>query len=153
MKKWLAGLILAGVGIAGIAAAQFPGLFIASPNGSESINVVNAGPQITSVFLKQVRDAAGYSKASPTSGTQTFAAGQSQMQIGGSSTITALTIALTAAPVDGQVNCFYSKPAITTLTLSASSPQTLNDAVTSASATTRYCYLYSLSNTTWDRIQ
>lgn len=151
MNKWLAGLLL--VGVSGVAAAQFPGLFITSPNGSEAINAVNSGPQIASVFLKQVRDAAGYSKASPTSGTQTFASGQSVMQIGGGTTISTLTIALTAAPVDGQVNCFYSKPAITTLTLSATSPQTLNDAVTAASATTRYCYLYSASNTSWDRTQ
>lgn len=151
MKKWLAGLVLAG--IAGVAVAQIPGLFIASPAGTEQINVLNSGPQIASVFLRQVRDAAGYSKASPTSGTQTFAYGQSQMQIGGGTTISTLTIAFTAAPADGQINCFYSKPAITTLTLSATSGQTINDGVTSASATTRYCYLYSVSNTTWDRIQ
>lgn len=141
------------LGLGHLALAQVPGLYIVSPNGSEQVNVLNAGPQIATVYLKQARDAAGYSKQSPTSGTLTFAAGGSQMQIGGSSTITALTINLTQAPVDGQINCFYTKPAITTLTLAAASGQTLNDAVTSTSATTRTCYLYSLSNLSWDRIQ
>lgn len=94
-----------------------------------------------------------YSKQSPTSGTLTFVAGQSEMQIGGTSTISTLTIALNPKPYDGQMNCFYTKPIVTTLTLSATSPQTLNDAVTATTATTRYCYLFSAGNNSWDRIQ
>lgn len=154
MKKLFAGLLLACV--AGVAVAQFPGLFIASPNGSESINVVNSGPQITSVFLKQIRDAAGYSIQSPSTGfSLSFGSGQSVMQIGGASTLAAGTITLTAAPVDGQVNCFYTKPIVTALTLqvASGSGQTLNDAVTATTATTRYCYLYSLTGTVWNRTQ
>lgn len=153
MKRWLLGLLAVGLVASGYSLAQVPGLFIASPNGTEQINVLNTGPQIASVFLRQARDAVGYSKQSPTSGTVTFGTGQSQAQIGGGTTISTLTIALTAAPVDGMLNCFYTKPVVTTLTMSATSPQTLNDALTSTSATTRYCYLYSASNTTWDRIQ
>ena len=141
--------------LGGIALAQaIPGLFIASPTGAEQINVVNTGPQIASVLLKQMRDAVGYSVQSPSTGfTLSFGAGQSLMQIGGSSTLATGTINLTASPVDGQKNCFYTKPAVTSLTLSASSGQTLNDAVTSTSATTQYCYLYSLASTTWNRVQ
>lgn len=108
-----------------------------------------------SPYVKAPIGIEGYSKQSPTSGTLTFGRGQSEMQIGGSSTISTLTITLAppAYAYDGQMNCFYSKPAITTLTLQATSPQTLNDAVTSTSATTRYCYLFSASNNTWDRQQ
>ena len=151
MRKWLFGAAL-GL-LAGAALAQVPGLFIAAPVGSEQINVLNGGPQITTILLSQARDAVGFSKQSPTSGTVSFSSYQSQMQIGGGTTISTLTIDLTLLPFNGQVNCFYTKPAITTLTLTAAAGQTLNDAVTSASATTRYCYLYSASNTSWDRIQ
>jgi len=95
-----------------------------------------------------------YIKQSPTTGsTMAFAPGVQQMQIGGASTIGALTIDLTVLPYDGQIDCFYTKPIVTALTLTAAGTQTLNDAVTAATATTRYCYIYSNSNTSWDRIQ
>jgi hypothetical protein len=90
------------------------------------------------------------------SGTSvTFQRGQSEMVVTGTSTITTATINL-APPLfsyDGLKNCFYTKPAITTLTLQATAPQTLNDAVTSTSATTRYCYIFSASNNSWNRLQ
>jgi hypothetical protein len=156
MKKWLAAFAAVGLICAGAAFAQsFPGLFITSPIGTEQINVVNGGPSIASVFIRQVRDAAGYTTSTPSTGfTNAFAAGQSQMQIGGASTLATGTITLTALPVDGQMNCFYTKPAITALTLQVGTAgQTLNDAVTAAAATTRYCYLYTLATTTWNRFQ
>ena len=108
---------------------------------------------VGSPYIPLATGVAGYQKASPTSGTMTFQKGQSEMVIAGGTTITALTIALNPAPYDGQKNCFYTKPAVTTLTLSATLPAgvTLNDAVAAASATTHYCYLYSASNNTWDR--
>lgn len=140
-----------------IAVAAYPGGYptnnIVSPNGTEAINA--SGPSLLSqVFIDQLRDSVGYSKQSPSTGsTLTFAYGQSQMQIGGSSTIAALTVNLSASPADGQMNCLYTKPAITSLTLSVSAGQTINDAVTAGSATTKYCYLYSASNSTWDRVQ
>ena len=108
---------------------------------------------VGSPYIPKANGVASYNKTSPTSGTVTFFRGQSEMIIGGSSTITSLTIALTPAAYvyDGQQNCIYTKPAITTLTLSVTSPTTLNDAVTSMSATTKVCYTYSASNNTWDR--
>jgi hypothetical protein len=108
---------------------------------------------VGSPYIPLATGVAGYQKASPTSGTMTFQKGQSEMVIGGSGTITALTIALNPAPYDGQKNCFYTKPAITTLTMSATLPTgvTLNDGVASTSATSQYCYLYSASNNAWDR--
>jgi hypothetical protein len=146
-----AACLLAGVGLA---AAQQATNDLVSPTGTEAINTYS-NTLLSQVYSTQLRDAAGYSKQSPASGsTLTFAYGQSVMQIGGASTLATLTIKLAAAPVDGQVNCFYTKPAVTALTLSLSTvSQTLNDAVTATSATSRYCYLYSLGTTTWDRVQ
>lgn len=145
---------LAALGLfSGAALAQVPGLFITSPTGTEQVVVRNASPQVTNVYLRQMRDARGYSKQSPSTGfSLTFGVGQSEMQIGGSTTLATGTINLSAAPVDGKIECFFTQPAITALTLSGNG-HTLNNAVTATAATTRYCYLYSLSNTTWDRVQ
>lgn len=155
--KWLLAPLLAGAIMASAYVysqpAGVPGLYLTSPTGSEQINVLGLGPQIETINVRQVRDSVGYLKSAATSGTVTFGANTSQIQLSDATTISTLTIALTAAPADGQVNCWYNKSAISTLTMTATSPQTLNDVLTSTSATTRYCYLYSLSNTTWDRIQ
>lgn len=109
---------------------------------------------VGSTYLKPPYAIEIFTKASPVSGTMVFGKHQQEMQIGGTSTISALTITLNPNPDDGQVNCFYTKPIVTALTLSTPpTGQTLNDAVTATTATTRYCYLYSASNLTWDRIQ
>lgn len=151
----LAALVMSSVA----ALAQAPGTpttAIASPTGLEQVEVSNPGPYIAILQGRQLRDAAGYTKQTPaTAFTLAFAAGQSQMQIGGAATLATGTITLTAAPVDGQQNCFYTKPVVTALTLQvfAGSGQTLNDAVTATAATTRYCYIYSAGNSSWDRLQ
>jgi hypothetical protein len=88
-----------------------------------------------------------------TGNTMTFAKGQSEMVIVSSGTLSAFTINLNQNPPDGQVNCFYNKSAITTLTLSAPSTVTLNDALTGTSAATRYCYIFTASSQTWNRMQ
>ena len=67
MKKIVA--LLAGLFLAGVAVAQSPSLFITSPNGTESIVVKNTGPQITSIYLRQARDASGYAVSTASSGT------------------------------------------------------------------------------------
>lgn len=133
-----------------IIAAFAAGLALASGAAIAATISYTGGP-----YVKPPLGIEAYSKQSPTSGTLTFQRGQSEMQIGGSSTISTLTIVLTPPPYayDGQLNCFYTKPIVTTLTLSATSPQTVNDAVTATTAITRYCYIYSASNQQWDRIQ
>ena len=155
MRTFIAA-VMAMLGITAIALAQSPGvptLSVPSPTGLEQVPCQTTGPQITTCQLRQMRDAAGYVISAATSGTVTFGSGQSQLVLTAGTTISSLAIALTAAPSDGQMNCFYNKSAITTLTMSATSPQTLNDALTSTSATTRYCYTYSLAATAWNRLQ
>ena len=138
-KQILAGLAFGAALIASAAIAQ-----IVSYKGSPYI------PLATGTEAYQIVPSASISGTSVT-----FGRGQSEMVITGASTITTATINL-APPLfsyDGAKNCFYTKPAISTLTLQATSPQTLNDAVTSTSATTRYCYIYSASNNSWNRLQ
>lgn len=126
-----------------------------------AIGILASGPAVaaevtytgTTYRLPTPSGVQAYLKTAPSSGTVTFVGNVQDVIITTGTTISALTIALNANPYDGQVNCFYSKPAITTLTLSKASTQTLNDAVTAATATTRYCYQFSSSNQSWDRSQ
>jgi hypothetical protein len=150
--KWLLAAGLAAFA-ASVALAQNPGtggLNIPSPIGTEQINAENTGPQITWVYLSQVRDSVGYRVSAATSGTVTFGS-NSLIMLTDATTITSLTIALTPAPQDGQNNCWFNKSAITTLTMSASGTQTIADGLTSTSAATRYCWTYDLATTTWNR--
>jgi hypothetical protein len=136
------------------ALAQYPGLFLATPTGNETVNIQNVGPQIVSVYLRQVRDAAGYTKTVATTGfSLTFANGQSVMALEPAGTLGTGTITMAANPVDGQNACFFSTQTQSALTLAANTGQTINNAITAMTANTRYCYIYSLSNTTWDRTQ
>lgn len=154
-RIWL-GVAVASL-LSGMAFAQaLPGLFIASPTGSEAINVVNTGPQIASIFLKQARDATGYQKAVPlTAFTLSFGNAQSMLSINPAGTLATGTINLAALPVDGQMACIFSTATQTALTLQvpSGSTATLNNAITAMTANTRYCYQYSASNTSWDRVQ
>jgi len=158
MKKFLLpGALVALLVIAGIAAAQNPppALFIASPTGAEQINVVNTGPQITSILLSQARDAAGYSKLVPTTGqTLTVANNKSVVQLTPAGVLAALTFVTPAKPVDGQRLLFFTTQGITTFNLNANTGQTVNGNLAGTlSANGHVEYLYSASNTTWDRIQ
>ena len=148
-------IVISAVGLA-LAQPYFPNVFLTSPTGSEIVDVAGIGPGHESVYLTQFRDAAGYTKSTPATGfTASFASGKSLLDIVNPATDATGTINLAAKPVDGQQNCFYTKNIVTTLTLQvpAGSTATLNDAVTATAALTRYCYLYSASNTTWDRSQ
>lgn len=84
----------------------------------------------------------------------TFLKGQSELILTNAGSVNG-TVTLTppAYAFDGQKNCMYSKGGIGTLTLQATSPQTLNDAITAMTAATRYCYSFSASNNSWDRFQ
>lgn len=133
-------------------AQAFGALLIASPTGQEQIRADNTGSVLTDVVLSQMRDCIGYSKITPsTGGTFTATNGQKEVVILGTTTLTAFNVVLPASPYDGQQFNIYSKPAITTLTVTAPGGATLNDTVTTLSATTNVRFLYSLANTTWDR--
>ena len=66
-RNWIIGAVLGLAALCGIAIAQVPGLFIASPTGLEQINVlvpstgtVVTSPQITSIPVNQIRNAVGH---------------------------------------------------------------------------------------------
>lgn len=82
-----------------------------------------------------------------------FANNQTEMLFEPGSGVTYAYIELAAAPTDGQQVCVFSTQTITTLYLNANSGQTINNAITTLSANAHACYLYSLSNKTWDRSQ
>ena len=138
----------------GIAVAQVPTLFLPSPTGQETLDVTlgGAGPQITSVYLSQVRDAAGY-RAITQAATQTLTvpAGVSVLAFHGATAGTA-TITMPAAPVDGQKLWIYSTAGITTLTLTANTGQTIDSSLTVLAATSATAMIYQASSKTWFRI-
>lgn len=129
-------------------------------------NVIPNGNQINAqnVYASQgqITNAWGYYK-SPAAFTGQFLyqflsnpAPTTMAQFESSSTIAQAYIYLATNPSDGSMNCMYSKSTVTALTLyagTATPSQTLNDAITAMTAATRYCYLFSASNLTWDRTQ
>jgi hypothetical protein len=161
-RSWLikAG-ILALIG-AGAALAQVPGLFLSTLTGNEQVNVlvpstggVVTSPQVTSVRSSQLRDTAGYQKLVPTTGqTITAANNVSVIQLTPAGGLAALTINTPVSPWDGQRLQVFTTQTITTFNLTASGTQTVNGNLAGALAANGSVeYLYSASNTTWDRIQ
>jgi hypothetical protein len=150
---------LAGVAaLAAVALAQTGSLFVKSPAGSELVAVIPTSPFPTGmnqqVYLAQIRDAAGYQKLVPTSGqTLTVNNYVSVVQLTPAAGLSALTFNTPLAPVDGQRLRFFTTQTITTFNLTASAGQTVNGNLGgSFSSNSAVEYLYSASNTTWDRI-
>lgn len=73
----------------------------------------------------------------------------------GAGTISAFTLTMPSAPLDGQILRISSGgPVVTTLTMSANSGQTLKGAATSISANAAVgAWIYNASDTTWYRVQ
>lgn len=96
-----------------------------------------------------------YTKAVPVTGfSSTFAASQGDMIMAPAGTLAAGYVTMAPSPVpDGRKACVFSTQEITLLYWSANTGQTMNNAVTTLAANARNCYLYSLSNKTWDRSQ
>lgn len=174
MKKWierferrspaLAGalfaavLILAGTGL-GVAVAQLatpPSVTVIHPN-ADLVQVVpngTAGPNSVFATPAQLKASGAYYKSVPSTGF-TFTFGNTQLDAAFRPTTTLSTGAITMPPnpSDGDRPCFWSKNIITTLTVSANTGQSINDAVTTLGAAGHACYVYSLSNATWDRVE
>ena len=155
MKKTI---VAAGVGflaLVGLAAAQVTPvpLIQSSHPFADLIQVIpNGAPTAQSQYepWAGVTNVYGYYKAvvvngfNYTFGTNvTYAAFNPATVVGG-------YIYLAAAPFDGARNCMFSTQTAT-VTVYANTGQTINNAVTSLTANTGVCYLYSQSNTTWDR--
>lgn len=122
------------------------------PRGQPSAQSVYAAPS-------QINVAKRYVKATLTTGstatgyTNTFSNDQALLTFDAGMTMSYTYITMAPNPSDGTEACFFSTGTVTTLYLSANTGQSLNDAAASLVANTRYCYLYSLSNLTWDRAQ
>jgi len=94
----------------------------------------------------------GYAKYTPITGfSYTFGNYQSWMALNPSGTVSAGTVVLGPSPSDGARECVFTTNTVTSLTLNANTNQSINNAVTTLLADTGACYLYSLSNKTWDR--
>jgi hypothetical protein len=73
-----------------------------------------------------------------------------QLNFAGTESYSYLT--LEPLPSDGARECVFTTGAITSVYLAAySASQTVNSGITTLAANTGACYLYSASNTTWDR--
>lgn len=82
-----------------------------------------------------------------------FAQFSSMMLFTPSGTVAYAYATLYGVPLDGQESCIFSTQAVTAFYLRAGGATSINNAITALVANTRYCYLYSASNTTWDRSQ
>ena len=146
------------LGAAAIALAQtYPPAQVSVINPTDLIQVIPLGnPGVGNQYASPARlvSQRGYYKSTPlTAFNFTFGNAIEEAAFTPSGTLSTGFIYLSAAPSDGQKNCFFSTNAVTTLTVYANTGQTINNAVTTLGANGRNCYLYSASNLTWDRDQ
>jgi hypothetical protein len=152
-------LIAAGVGLlafAGVAISQSVSVpQVSLLNATDLFQVIPFGrPTSGNVYAvpSLITSQHGYQKyGSGATGTYTFAANQGYIILHNGTTISSLTIVLAAAPSDGARECVFSADIVTTLVVSANTGQSINNAATSLAANASACYIYSLSNLTWDR--
>lgn len=171
MKKLLGVLALLAITIAGgIGLAQtiaVPQVTIVNPTDLFQIvpyGLPRAGNQYA--VPAQITSQSGYYKAAwvvtgtPAAGlpyasyTYQFGNSTSFFDVTQSGAVSALYVYLAQAPSDGDRDCMYAQGGTWLLGLYLSSPgtgQTLDNGVTALTAATQVCYLYSASNTTWDR--
>jgi hypothetical protein len=156
MKKlsWIAAAALVGFGAAAFAQTiAVPQVQIINPTDL-FLDVVAGQPNARSQYATaaQITSQMGYQKASPiTAFSYTFGNSQGLIVLTNSTTIAQGTITFAAAPSDGAQECIFAQNIVTTLNLVAPTGETLDNAVTTIGAAARVCYLYSLSNATWDR--
>lgn len=156
MKRliWLAiAFALALVGAPAFAQVTLPTLPSIGPTDLfQDIPGGQPGPGWVFVTGAQLTSQYGYVKRVPLTGfTLTFGNSQSYLALNPAGTLATGTVTLAPAPSDGAKECIFTTQTITSLTVSANTGQSINNAVTTLSANTGVCYLYSASNTTWDR--
>jgi hypothetical protein len=157
MKKiWIAAVagLLALGGIAIAQTISVPQVQIINPNDLFQ-DVVGGSPVVGNKYATaaQITSQSGYVKLIPLTGfISTFTNSESNLQLSPAGTLAWGYIYLAPAPSDGAVECIFTTQILTGATIYANTGQTINGAVTSFSANARACYLYSLSNLTWDRM-
>lgn len=167
MKKLLAGAALLALIAGGIALAQVPGLFIASPTGLEQINVLVpstsgtgaiTNPQIETVTINQIRNSEGYVLVGAGTTVATTIPNTASAAIV-TGAITTWNVVLPTTPADGQIaKLTCPGGAVTTLNLSATAPSgvtIVGAGYTSCSATTPTdaAYHYNASGNIWYRTE
>ena len=91
--------------------------------------------------------------STPTTGfSYTVPAGVVGTVLTPSGTLLAGTIVMPAAPVDGMTVSLSSTQAVTTLTLSPNTGQSISSAITTFALGATASYLYRASNSTWYKI-
>lgn len=104
-------------------------------------------------YEAQLYNAHGYLFSVPTAGqTVTIPNDVSMVNLRPAGTLATLTVAMPVAPVDGQAVRIFSTQVITALTLTVSTGQTMNDAVTTIGAMSGAAYLFSGISNLWNRI-
>jgi hypothetical protein len=156
MKKYLIAAGLAFLTFTGLAVSQtisVPQVSIVNP--TDLFQIIPLGkPSAQSIYATpaQITSQSGYYKSTPASlFTFTFGNSQSYAAFQNASALAYGYVTFAPAPSDGSRECLFSIGGVTTLYLSANTSQTLDNAITTMAANTGYCYLFSLSNTTWDR--
>lgn len=164
MKKILAGIAALAL-IAGVALAQVPGLFIASPTGLEQINVLVpstgtavTNPQIQTVTINQIRNSQGYTLVAAGTTVTTQVAGTASVLLA-TGAITTWNVNFPTAPSDGftvKIGCPGGN--VGTLTLTATLPTGVtvvgaaNTSCTAATPTDA-AYIYNASGNIWYRTE
>jgi hypothetical protein len=179
MKKWfdrfempsllavpaIAMLVAGAILGVGLAVAQIPGLYIASPTGLEQINVTVqsvgglpvTNPQIETVTINQISNASGYVTAAAGT-TVTTAMANTQSYAIATGAITTWNITLPTAPYDRELVRVACPGGNTgTLTISATLPTGV--AITGVNPTSctessggATSFIYSLSANVWYRV-
>ena len=83
--------------------------------------------------------------------TFTFGNSQTFAAFAPSTTLATGVVTLAPNPSDGARECVFSTQIISTLTLNANTGQSIVNAATALTANGSACYIYSLSNATWNR--
>ena len=155
-------LVLALAGFLGlsVALAQVPQIpIIGNHLAPDLMQVIpNGVPNAQSQYCQWncVTNVFGYYKNGTGTQNQTYSTGANLSYVtwANASAISNLYLYLPTAPLDGAKNCYFSIGGVTAMTLYAGlTAQTLNNAITAMTANTQYCFLYSQSNTAWDRVQ
>lgn len=135
--------------------AQNAGQTLTNLLSTDLIQIYRAGTAaITYASPAQISNVSGYTKLVPDSlFNYTFGNGQTDMLFRPAGTLAFGYVTLAASPSDGARQCVFTTQQITTLYLTANAGQAINNAVSTLAANARACYIYSLSNTTWDRAQ
>jgi hypothetical protein len=76
---------------------------------------------------------------------------QADMLLEPTATVSSGALYMAPNPIDGGKACVFTLAAVSSFTWGANVGQTINNAVTSLAANSKTCYLYSASNSTWDR--